>query len=67
MSHIEKAVKLIGGQTKTGKYLDVSQQSVSKWVNVFGQAPAKYIRQISLLTQGKITINELLADHEGEL
>lgn len=63
-SHIEKAVKLIGGQTKLGKELGVSQGSVWDWINKFGQAPAKYIPRISELTNGEVSVNDLLADHQ---
>jgi DNA-binding transcriptional regulator YdaS (Cro superfamily) len=66
MNYITKAVNLIGGQTKTGKLLGgVSQASVWDWMNKYGQTPAKYIRKISELTNGKITIAQLLADHEN--
>ena len=63
-SHIEKAVKIIGGQTKLGKELGVSQGSVWDWINKFGQAPAKYIPRISELTNGEVSVNDLLADHQ---
>ncbi|MEJ2912758.1 helix-turn-helix domain-containing protein [Pseudoalteromonas sp. C12FD-1] len=63
-SHIKKAVKIIGGQTKLGKELGVSQGSVWDWINKFGQAPAKYIPRISELTNGEVTVHELLADHQ---
>ncbi|EGI73238.1 hypothetical protein PH505_av00680 [Pseudoalteromonas distincta] len=62
-SNIEKAVKIIGGQTKLGKKLGVSQGSVWDWMNKFGQAPAKYITRISELTNGQVTVADLLADH----
>lgn len=60
----QKAVKNIGGQTKLGKELGVSQGSVWDWINKFGQAPAKYIPRISELTNGEVSVNELLADHQ---
>ena len=63
MSFIKKAVALIGGQTKTGEMLGIPQQAVSSWVNSYHQAPAKYIPAISGLTNGAVTVDELLADH----
>jgi DNA-binding transcriptional regulator YdaS (Cro superfamily) len=65
MCNVKKAVALIGGQTKTGEALGVSQQTVSYWVVGQSRAPAKYFSKISELTDGKITVNELLADHEN--
>ncbi|WP_313955093.1 YdaS family helix-turn-helix protein [Shewanella algae] len=63
MLAIKKAVALIGGQTETGRRLKVPQQAVSAWVNKSRQAPAKYIQQISALTNGEVTVDQLLADH----
>lgn len=65
MNYITKAVGIIGGQTKTGKLLGgVKQASVWDWMNKYGQAPAKYIKQISELTNNEVTVDQLLADHE---
>lgn len=65
MSSVEKAVELIGGQTKTAKALgdDLKQSHVWHWVHKYGQAPAKYITRISELTNGQVTVADLLADH----
>jgi len=65
MSNIKKAVALIGGQTETGSILKIPQQYVSAWINKSGQAPAKYIHQISALTNNEVTIEQLLSDHEN--
>ncbi|WKD23584.1 helix-turn-helix domain-containing protein [Pseudoalteromonas sp. KG3] len=64
MSAIEKAVCLIGGQTKLAKILGVNQTAVFHWINRHGQAPAKYITRISELTNGEVSVNDLLADHQ---
>lgn len=64
MLAIKKAVALIGGQTKTGQILNVPQQVVSAWINKSGQAPAKYVKKISALTNNEVTVEQLLADHE---
>ncbi|WP_278403801.1 YdaS family helix-turn-helix protein [Pseudoalteromonas ruthenica] len=66
MSAIKQAVDLIGGQTATAKTLafGVTQTQVWNWVNRHQQAPAKYIKRISELTNGRVTVDELLADHE---
>lgn len=66
MNYITKAVKIIGSQTKTGNLLGgVSQASIWDWMNKYGQAPAKYIRQISELTNGEVSVHDLLKDHEN--
>ncbi|MCG7570524.1 helix-turn-helix domain-containing protein [Pseudoalteromonas sp. CNC9-20] len=66
MSAIKKAVDLIGGQTATAKNLGmgITQTQVWNWVHRHQQAPAKYIKRISELTHGSVTVDELLADHE---
>ena len=69
MCAIENAVNLLGGQTSVANLLTTNEQKVKQnsvfyWVNKHKQAPAKYIKKISALTNGKITIEELLADHE---
>lgn len=64
MCNIKKAVALIGGQTKTGRILNIPQQAVSAWININKQVPAKYINKISELTNGEVTIEQLLSDHE---
>ncbi|MCG7551968.1 YdaS family helix-turn-helix protein [Pseudoalteromonas sp. Of11M-6] len=64
MNYITKAVKIYGGQTKLGIALGVRQASVWDWINKYGQAPAKYINKISELTNGQVTVSELLSDHE---
>lgn len=64
MSAIEKAIKLIGGQTKLAKILGTKQSVVFHWVHRHRQAPAKYIPRISELTNGEVSVNDLLADHQ---
>ncbi|MBW3528153.1 helix-turn-helix domain-containing protein [Shewanella sp. NKUCC05_KAH] len=64
MSHIEAAVKIIGGQTKTARQFNIRQTHVWKWIHVNKQAPAKYIKRIAALTNHEITVEQLLADHE---
>ena len=68
-SNIEKAVEIIGGQSKVANLLTnsikrVKQNNVHYWVNKHKQAPAKYILKIAELTKGEITAEQLLADHE---
>lgn len=63
MSSISKAVEIIGGQTKLASILGTKQSVVCHWLNRHGQAPAKYITRISELTNGQVTVDELLADH----
>jgi DNA-binding transcriptional regulator YdaS (Cro superfamily) len=67
MSNVKKAVALIGGQTETGKILGVKQQVISTWVNQSQKAPGRYIRKLAELTNGDVTIEQLLADHEKKI
>lgn len=64
MSNIEKAVHIVGGQTKLANLLGTQQTAVWNWVHRHGQAPAKYIPRISELTNGEVSVNDLLADHQ---
>ncbi|PHI36323.1 transcriptional regulator [Pseudoalteromonas sp. GCY] len=64
MSFIKKAVEVVGGQTQVARLLKTKQSVVWHWVNRHGQAPAKYINKISKLTNGQVSVSELLSDHE---
>ena len=64
MSNIKRVVEIVGSQTKTASNFGIRQSHVWKWINVHGQAPAKYIRKLSALTNNEITVEQLLADHE---
>ncbi|MEL0623848.1 YdaS family helix-turn-helix protein [Marinomonas arenicola] len=64
MTAIEKAVDLIGSQTALAKTLDVTQAHVWNWLRIHKRAPAKYIRKIAEATNGEISVNDLLKDHE---
>ncbi|MBE4575509.1 transcriptional regulator [Vibrio navarrensis] len=63
MSAIELATELVGGQTSLAKLLGVKQSHVWNWINRKHQAPAKYICAISQATNGRVSVEELLADH----
>ncbi|MFN3014472.1 helix-turn-helix domain-containing protein [Vibrio coralliilyticus] len=67
MSAIERATELVGGQTSLAKLLGVKQSHVWNWINRKHQAPAKYISAISRVTEGKVSIEELLADHSDNI
>ncbi|WP_200767369.1 YdaS family helix-turn-helix protein [Vibrio nigripulchritudo] len=64
MSAIERSAELVGGQTALAIALGVKQSHVWNWINRRQQAPAKYIRSISLATSGAISVDDLLKDHE---
>ena len=63
MSNLERAIGIIGGQTATAVKLGSSQGCVWRWIKR-GQAPAKYIQEISKLTRNQVTAEQLLSDHE---
>ena len=64
MSNVKRVVEIVGSQTKTAEFFGITQGHVWKWINVNGQAPAKYIRKLSQLTNNEVTVDQLLADHE---
>ncbi len=64
MSAIKRSTEVIGGQTALASAIGVTQSHVWNWINRKRRAPAKYIRQISLATNGQVTVKELLIDHE---
>ncbi|MEL4241169.1 YdaS family helix-turn-helix protein [Shewanella xiamenensis] len=64
MIAIQKAVEIIGGQTVLANQLGIRQGHVWNWLHRHKQAPAKYIRFISTATQGAVSVDELLLDHE---
>ncbi len=64
MSAVAKAIEIIGGQTKAAKLLRTKQNIIWYWINRHCQAPAKYISRISELTNGEVSVNDLLADHQ---
>ncbi len=63
MSNVQKAVVIIGGQTEMAQALGTRQSVVWRWLQR-GQAPAKHIYKIAELTKGKITVEQLLSDHD---
>ncbi|RBO82594.1 YdaS family helix-turn-helix protein [Marinomonas aquiplantarum] len=65
MSAIQKAVNIIGTQTKVARLIGVKQAHVWNWLRLHKRAPAKYIRRISEATEGKVSVDELLQDHES--
>ncbi len=64
MSAVAKAIEIIGGQTRAAKLLNTKQNIIWYWINRHRQAPAKYIPRISELTNGEVSVNDLLADHQ---
>lgn len=63
MVAVIEVVRLIGSQSKVALELGTTQPVVWRWVQR-KRAPAKYIRRISNLTGNKVTIEQLLSDHE---
>lgn len=55
-SALERAVKIIGGKSKLAKGLGVHRQQVSTWT----VPPIKYVKRISAMTGGKVSIDALM-------
>ncbi|MCX4025077.1 helix-turn-helix domain-containing protein [Endozoicomonas sp. SM1973] len=64
MTAIERAVELVGGQTALARLIGIQQSNVWHWLNRHNQVPAKFIRAVSKATNGLVTVDELLDDHE---
>jgi len=65
MRYIKKAVQLHeGNQASFGKELNVSQSRISDWCNGISNVPAKHLIKITALTGGKISVEQLLSDHD---
>ncbi|UTW01143.1 helix-turn-helix domain-containing protein [Marinomonas rhizomae] len=67
MSAIAKAVEIVGSQTALAHILGVKQAHVWNWLHIHKRSPAKYIRRISLATNGQVSESELLKDHEPDV
>ena len=66
MTAIERAVKASKSQTSLAKKVGVSQSHVWNWINRNKCVPAKFIRSVSLATGGKVSVTDLLKDHEDK-
>ncbi|MBY6104881.1 helix-turn-helix domain-containing protein [Ferrimonas balearica] len=69
MKAVSKAVKALGGQSGLARALStrdrqVTQQAVWNWEKLAGRVPARYIRAVSVATSGRVTVEQLLKDHE---
>ncbi|ABD90587.1 TPA: helix-turn-helix domain-containing protein [Mannheimia haemolytica] len=55
---IQKAIELVGTQTKLAEACGVSQPTVLKWLNG-GGISAEYLLKIEAATNGQVTIREI--------
>lgn len=62
MTPLEKAVSLLGGQTKLAKELGVKQQNVWSWLRIAKKIPAEVCIPIEKATQGQVKKEELRPD-----
>jgi DNA-binding transcriptional regulator YdaS (Cro superfamily) len=63
---IEKAVRLLGGQTETARRLGIKQQLVWYWVNKSGKCSPTHAVGIEKLTDGLVTRYDLRPDVFGQ-
>jgi DNA-binding transcriptional regulator YdaS (Cro superfamily) len=59
---IQRAVNIVGGQTKMAEILGVSQPRVWNWVHRDRNIPAEYVMRVSEAVEGKIQPHEFLPD-----
>lgn len=68
MTGLERAVLILGGQTATGRILDVDQRTVWDWLNLEGKSrkkgdpPAQYVRALVKATANAVGAHELRPD-----
>lgn len=62
IKQLERAVEIIGGQSKTARLLSVAQQTVWSWLNVSQQVPARHVLKIEKLTGFVVSRNDLRPD-----
>lgn len=58
---IEKAVRVVGGQSALARALRITPQAVQQWCAT-GIVPAKRVLNIERATDGKVTRHELRPD-----
>ena len=63
MTHLEKAIQIVGTQRQLASKLDVQEGAVSQWKK--HGVPAKRCRPIQELTDNKITVHDLRPDIFG--
>lgn len=60
-SPLQRAVKIVGGQSALGRAVGVSQQAVWNWLRM-PQVPAEYAPKIEAATDGQVTRSDLRPD-----
>lgn len=59
---IEKAIRIVGGQTPMARLTGRSQGAVSKWVRGASVVPSDVCLKIEQATSGQVTVEELRPD-----
>lgn len=59
---IDRAVKLMGGQSALGRACGTNQAVVWYWLNRARRVPAEYVLRIEAATDGQITRHDLRPD-----
>lgn len=64
--HLQRAVKIAGGQTALANAIGVQQAHVWNWLNRDRTLPAEHVRAIEKATGGQVTRFDLRPDIFGE-
>lgn len=59
---LERAVRIVGGQTALAQILGKSQSHVWYWLNKGGRVPAEHAVIIEAATKGEVTRHQLRPD-----
>lgn len=57
-----KVIKKVGSMTNLSVILGCSKSNVSRWANGIHEVPAKYVKKLTLLSEGEITKKDLRPD-----
>lgn len=66
MKALQKAVEILGSQTRLAQAIGVRQQNVWSWLNLAKKVPAEYCRAIEKATSGQISKETLRPDVFGK-
>ena len=66
MKPLQKAIHIVGSQTLLAAKLKINPSNISQWKANNRPIPPKRAEEISLLTDGEVTPEELRPDYFGE-
>lgn len=62
MASIKEILKSVGSQRRIAEYLGVSQQAVSYWIRRNYPIPARHLKKLIQLSEGRLKLSDLRPD-----